>query len=143
MRNARVVVDTNILVSGIIKPSGLTGAVLRQLRDGNFTILYAPVLLDELVDVLNRPRICDKYRIAHEDIKTIVALVMLRGEGVTPDRKISVCRDPKDDMFLEIAVAGDADVIVSGDEDLLVLNPFEGIQIVAPRDFLHMLHDRA
>lgn len=139
----RAVIDTNIFVSGIIKPSGLTGDVLRQLRDGNFTLFYAPALLDELVDVLNRPRIRDKYGITHEDIKTIVALVMLRGESVTPDRTITVCRDPKDDMFLEIAVAGDADVIVSGDNDLLVLNPFENIPIISPRDFLDMLHDRA
>lgn len=136
----RVVIDTNILVSGVIRPSGLVGEVLHHLRNGTYTILYAQSTLDELVDVLNRPRIRDKYGVTHEDIKTVVALIMLRGESVIPSRQITVCRDPKDDQFLDVAVAGGADVIVSGDKDLLVLDPFEGIPIVAPRDFLQMLH---
>jgi predicted nucleic acid-binding protein len=59
--------------------------------------------------------------------------------AVVPNRRITVCRDPKDNKVLEGAVAGRADVIVSGDEDLLVLNPFEGIPIVGPAEFLAML----
>jgi len=50
--------------------------------------------------------------------------------------KISECRDPKDNKFLELAVAGDANCIVTGDKDLLVLNPFRGIKIISPSDFL-------
>lgn len=66
-------------------------------------------------------------------------LVEERGVEVTPTRAIRVCRDARDDMFLEAAVAGGADVIVSGDEDLLVLHPFEGIPIVRLGAFLAML----
>ena len=53
--------------------------------------------------------------------------------------RVFACRDPKDDKFLEVAISGQADVIVSGDEDLLTMNPFSGIPIITPRAFLHML----
>lgn len=135
----RAVVDTNILVRAVIKPSGSVGPVLLRLRHGDYTLLYAQSLLEELVDVLNRPRIRDKYQLTNQDIQTIVSLILLRGEAVVPQERIAACRDPKDDKFLEVAVAGEADVIVSGDEDLLVLHPFAGIPILPPADFLQML----
>jgi putative PIN family toxin of toxin-antitoxin system len=137
----RVVVDTNILISAVIKPTSAVGPVLIALRNGRYTILYAQPLLTELVDVINRPRIRNKYGLTDEDIRTVIALILLRGEAVVPQEKITACRDPKDDKFLEVAVAGDADLIVSGDDDLLVLNPFRDIAIVTPRAFLQMLTD--
>ena len=73
------------------------------------------------------------------DVQTVLALVLLRGEPVAPGRTIAICRDPKDDKYLELAAAGQADVIVTGDDDLLVLDPFEGIPIVGPAQFLAML----
>jgi uncharacterized protein len=135
----RAVVDTNILVRALIKPQGSVGPILLRLRHGEYTVLYTQALLEELVDVLNRPRIRRKYQLTGEDIETAVTLILLRGEAVMPERRIAACRDPKDDKFLEAAVAGQADVIVSGDEDLLVLHPFEGIPIIAPADFLRRL----
>jgi predicted nucleic acid-binding protein len=60
-----------------------------------------------------------------------------------PQEEITACRDPSDNKFLEVAVAGEADLIVSGDDDLLVLNPFREIPIVTPRAFLQMLADDA
>ena len=135
----RVVVDTNILVRALIKPQGTVGPVLLRLRQGEYTLLYALPLLEELVDVLKRPRIRKKYGLSEQDIQTAVSLILLQGEAVVPNERIIACRDPKDDKFLEMAVAGKADVIVSGDEDLLVLHPFAGIPIVSPATFLQML----
>lgn len=135
----RAVIDTNILVRALIMPHGSVGPVLQRLRQGDYTILYAPPLLAELVDVLNRPRIRTKYDLSDEDIKTVLSLILLRGETITPTRTITACRDPKDNKFLEVAVAGQADAIVSGDEDLLVLDPFEGIPIISPAEFLKLL----
>jgi len=134
----QVVVDTNILVRALIKPYGTVGPVLRRLRHGEYTLLYARSLLEELIDVLNRPRIRKKYRLTDQDIQTVVSVILLRGEAVVPDDRITACRDPKDNKFLEVAVAGEADV-VSGDQDLLVLHPFAGIPIVPPATFLQML----
>jgi putative PIN family toxin of toxin-antitoxin system len=135
----RAVVDTNVLVRALIKPHGTVGPVLLRLRHGEYTLLYAGSLLEELVDVLNRPRIREKYRLTDLDIQAVVSLILLRGEVVVPEGGITACRDPRDDKFLEVAVAGKADVIVSGDQDLLVLHPFAGIPILAPAAFLHML----
>ena len=135
----RVVVDTNILVRALIMPHGTVGPVLLRLRQGDYVLLYAQPLLEELVDVLNRPRIRQKYRLTDRDIETVIGFILLRGEAVVPQEQIAACRDPKDDKFLEVAVSGKADVIVSGDEDLLVLHPFAGIPILPPVAFLRML----
>ena len=67
-------------------------------------------------------------------------LILLRGEAVAPEERITACRNQKDDKFLEVAVAGGADVMVSGDQDLLVLDPFSGLPIVPPTCFLQMLN---
>jgi len=74
-----------------------------------------------------------------EDIATVLSLILLRGEPVVPARRIGVCRDPNDNMVLEAAVAGQVDAIVSGDEDLLTLSPFEGIPVLSPAAFLRRL----
>jgi len=135
----RAVVDTNILVRALIRPQGTVGPILLHLRRGDYTLLYSDAILEELVDVLNRPRIRDKYGLSEADIRTVIALILLRGEYVAPHITIHACRDPHDDKFLEVAVSGQADVIVSGDEDLRVLSPFRGIPVVSPREFLAML----
>jgi putative PIN family toxin of toxin-antitoxin system len=136
---SRAVIDTNILIRALIKPQGTVGPVLTRLRDGDYTLLYAEPLLDELVAKLALPRIRDKYHLTDEDVETVLALILLRGEPVLPQRRITACRDPKDNVVLEVAVAGEADYIVTGDNDLLVLHPFEGIPIVGPADFLKAL----
>jgi putative PIN family toxin of toxin-antitoxin system len=135
----RTVVDTNILIRAVIRPRGTVGPVLLRLRQGEYTLLYSRPLLEELIDVLNRPRIREKYRLNDLDIQTVVGLILLRGEAVAPTEQIAACRDPKDDKFLEVAVAGRADVIVSGDKDLLTMHPYAGIPIVPPSAFLRML----
>ena len=138
----RAVVDTNILIRAIIRPQGTVGPVVLRLRQAEYTLLYSQPCLEELVDVLDRPRIREKYRLTDQELQTVVGLILLRGEGVTPTERITACRDPKDDKFLELAVAGKADVIVSGDEDLRILDPFAGIPIVPPHVFLRMLDNQ-
>ena len=135
----RVVVDTGILVSGLIHPQGAPGEVLRTLRDGRFIPIYTTPMVVEIIDVLGRPFFREKYRIYPGDATTLVNLLRLRGELVVPQAAMNACRDPKDNKFLEAAIAGNADVIVSGDKDLLVLNSFEGISILRPAEFLAKL----
>ena len=135
----RAIIDTNILIRALIKPQGTVGPVLTRLRNGDYKLLYAEPLLDELVAKLALPRIRDKYHLADDDVETVLALILLRGEPVMPQRRITACRDPKDNIVLEVAVAGEADYIVTGDEDLLVLYPFGGIPIVGPAEFLKAL----
>jgi uncharacterized protein len=137
----RAVVDTNILVRAVIRPQGTVGPVLLRLRQGEYTLLYAWESLEELIDVLNRPRIRDKYYVTDQDIQTVVGLLLVREEDVTLVERVTACRDPKDDKFLEIAVAGEADVIVSGDQDLLALHSYASVPIVPPNAFLRMLDE--
>ena len=135
----RSVLDTGVLVSALIRRQGTTGEVLRLLRDGRFTAVYSTDLLVEIIDVLGRPALRAKYHIEPDDISALINLMRLRGELVTPTRKVTACRDPKNDKFLEAALAGGADCIVSGDADLLDLTPFEGIPILRPAEFLARL----
>lgn len=132
----RAVVDTNILIRALIKPRGTVGPILTQLAVGAYTVVYSQPLLDELVEKLALPRIRDKYGLDHQAIETTLALLALRGEWVRPTRVVKVCRDPNDNALLEAALAGSAEYIVSGDQDLLVLRRFETVRIVTPRVFL-------
>jgi putative PIN family toxin of toxin-antitoxin system len=135
----RAVLDTSILVRAVIKPMGTVGPVLDELVQRRYTALFCAVSLEELRDVLGRPRLRRRFPITDRDVQNLLHLIRRRGEEIEVTGALAVCRDPKDDVFLEMAVAGRADVVVSGDEDLLVLHPFRGIPIVGPKDFLAML----
>jgi putative PIN family toxin of toxin-antitoxin system len=135
----RAVVDTGVLVSALIRRHGTTGDVLNALRDGRFTVLYSTDTLVEVIEVLGRTPFRTKYHVEPDDILALVNLIRLRGELVTPTRRVMACRDPKDDKFLEVAVAGQADCLVTGDADLLDLTPFEGLPILRPAEFLARL----
>lgn len=135
----RAVVDTNIFIRAIILPKGTVGPVITRLRDNDYLLIYSPTLIDELLAKLALPRIREKYHLDDQALDNLLALIALRGELVTPTRKVKVCRDPKDNMFIEAALAGSADYIVTGDEDLLILKKFETVRFVTPRIFLEAL----
>ena len=135
----RAVLDTNILIRSILNPNGPTGRLLKELRAGRFRLVYSEPLLEEIADVLARPRFRDKYKVTADDISDILSLIVQEGEEVFPSASIAACRDPKDDKVLEAAFFGRADVIVTGDDDLFALDPFEGIQILGPAAFLARL----
>ena len=129
----RTVLDTNVLISALLFSNGPPGrAVFAALERG--TILISEETVDELNDVAARPKF-DRYLLASERRRFVRSLVG-RAEVVDVDRRVQECRDPKDDKFLSLALAGEASVIVSGDEDLLVLHPFRGIPVLTPRAFL-------
>jgi uncharacterized protein len=135
----RAVIDTNILIRSLIKPHGTVGPIIPRLRDGDYSLVYSAPLVDELVKKLSLPRIQVKYHVRLEEIEALVALIVLRGEKVMPTRQIKLCRDPKDDMFIEAALAGEASYVVTGDDDLLTLRKFETVRFVTPRTFLASL----
>ena len=115
----RVVVDTGVLVSGLLRQQGITGEILHALRNNRLSLIYTTAMILELIDVLGRDLFHTKYHINPEDITALINLVRLRGELVVPDRMIRVCRNHKDDKFLEAAIAGKVEAVASGDADLL------------------------
>lgn len=126
----RVVPDTNTLVSAEISTQGL---VRRQL-DRMF-IEHEVVLSDAILDELTRV-MSARFGYSNEDVSEVIARLTAAAEIVEPatfDRQI--CRDADDDAILGTAVAGDADCIVTGDNDLLVLERFEGVDIISPSEF--------
>ncbi len=136
----RAVVDTNILIRAAIRPQGTIGPIVRRLSERRYLLIISEMLFDELIEKLREPRIGRKYSLDEQAIKAFVEELAVSGELVAPTQEIQACRDKDDNHVLEAAVAGRADFIVTTDEDLLVLDPFEGIRIVRPHIFLATLN---
>jgi putative PIN family toxin of toxin-antitoxin system len=134
MTKLRFVIDTNILVSSILISSSKPDYALKKVRNiGN--ILLSETTFQELEEILYRPKF-DRYVSL---ITRIEFITKLKSESnlIKISEKITICRDPKDDKFLELAVNGQANFIITGDEDLLVLNPFRNIEIITVNEFLN------
>jgi len=128
-----VVFDTNVVVRALLFAGSTSGRAFRLVLETG-EVLVSVATLEELAQVLSRPRF-ERYVTAAEREEFIEALVE-RALLVEPSEVVRKCRDPKDDMFLELALAGKADFIVTGDEDLLVLHPFGQTEIVTVEHFL-------
>ena len=139
----RVVLDTNVFVSGLISPQGFPAAILKALRSGQFTLLSSPPVNEEIIEVLNRPRIRDRYGIG-DRIFDVSFILWEVAELVIHLPEVKVCSDPDDDKLLATAVGGKADYLVTVDVgDLLHLREYKGIAIVSPRDFVSRLKIRS
>jgi putative PIN family toxin of toxin-antitoxin system len=100
-------------------------------------ILLSFATLAELGEVLTRKRF--RRYVDEEDIRAFLAALTREAQWVDVDVQITACRDPKDNKFLELAASGRATHIITGDFDLLALNPFQGIEILPPHSFMELL----
>lgn len=133
MPEFRLVLDTNAWISRLLLPGSVTAqAVDRALALGQ--ALVSESTLDELSSVLARPKF-DPY-VSRSDRQEFIRQLAGIVEIVPVLRRIQACRDPKDDCFLELAVNGRASHVISGDKDLLVLDPFMQIRILTPAGFI-------
>jgi uncharacterized protein len=131
----RCVFDTNVLVSALLLPDSKPRHALdRALQEGKVLVSFA--VLAELHEVLSRKRF--RRYVNEVDVRSFLAALVRETQWVVADVQIQACRDPKDDKFLELAVSGQATHIVTGDADLLALNPFRGVKILAPHRFLEI-----
>jgi uncharacterized protein len=128
----RLVVDTNVFISAVLKADSLPFFVVRWI-DEHGGLLKSTATERELLSVLQRPGIA---ALTMPSFREGLTSLIARAEPVTIIERIAACRDQKDDKFLELAANGHADLIVTGDADLLVLNPFRGIPIVTPATFV-------
>ncbi|MGC8519732.1 MAG: putative toxin-antitoxin system toxin component, PIN family [Steroidobacteraceae bacterium] len=133
LETKRIVADTNCLVSRLLLPdSGPAKAVRKAVNECQ--LLVSDETLEELAEVLSRPKF-DRY-VSLEDRQEFIRVLNRIAERVIVTSPIKACRDPKDDKFLEVAINGEADLIVTGDQDLRVLHPFRGVEIISPREYL-------
>lgn len=133
-RKRRVVVDTNVWISGIVF-GGKPEQVLRSLLDGQAELIISEELITEL-----RQKIIQKFPDYLTSFQGIEASIRKDIRLVRLDVSLRpVSRDPDDDKFIETALSGRADIIISGDRDLLEIGAYEGISIVKPAEFLDIL----
>jgi putative PIN family toxin of toxin-antitoxin system len=127
----RLVVDTNIFISAALKDASWPAETIRWIAAYG-GLLKSAVTEQELLAVLQRPRIAPKIEPGFFDR---LRCMLAAAELVTIAEQVAACRDPDDDKFLELAVTGNADAIISGDADLLSLDTFRGIPIITAAAF--------
>ena len=134
MKAERVALDTNVLISAALQPNGSPRAVVEVIRAARGVLLFSDETFAELQTRLHRAKF-DKY-VSHNS--RAMFLVQLEGvaEWVSIIGAKLGCRDREDDKLLETALMGEADCIVTGDQDLQVMSPFHQIPILSPADFL-------
>ena len=127
----RIVLDTNVLISGIFF-SGPPSRILKAWRNQVFQLALSKEILDEYQRVAENL----SFKFPGVDISRIIDLITIHGQFVnTEDFDISICEDPDDNKFVECALAGKCKIIVSGDKHLLKLTGHKGITVLNPRDF--------
>jgi len=135
----RVVFDTVVVVRALINPAGRWGRLIFERGDSYITIV-SPEILREMLDVINRPKLLKRFAVTKDAPQMQILLSKLAGAVVVePSQRINICRDPKDDKFLECAVEGRANYIVSEDKDLLDVEEHAGVRIVSAMEFLELI----
>jgi uncharacterized protein len=136
----RVVADANILVSATITPTGVPGQFFHRWRLSQFNLLLSEPILEEYQRALGYPHIQRLHQLSDEGITALIGRFRRYSHLTSPPRRLSVVvADPSDDKYIECAVAGEADYLVSGDTYLLALHQYAGIHILSPRAFLAVL----
>jgi putative PIN family toxin of toxin-antitoxin system len=133
----RAVLDTNVLVSALISPSGASAQLLIELRSGGFELIVSPLLLAELREVLSRP----KFRRYVSEAEIDAYAELIRREGLVVDDPLPssepVGVDPDDEYLIDLARAGQVDAMVTGDVHLLDLR--DVLPVRTPREFIDSL----
>jgi putative PIN family toxin of toxin-antitoxin system len=139
----RVVFDTNIYVSSLLRKDGLPAQALAAWRAHRIQLVTSPAIMSELAATLRYTRIRRKYGVTDEEIGELIDLLVANAVVVdgTLDVSGSVPSDPDDEIVLACAVEGKADLIVTGDQHLLALSAFQDIPVVTVRDLLEQLAD--
>jgi hypothetical protein len=132
----RVIVDTNCWISFLI------GQRLQRLTDllsdEHIQLIICDELLDEIQDVTSRPKFTKYF--PPKEVDSLIEFLRLIGESINPHQTVQLCRDASDDYLLALAIEANADYLVTGDYDLLVLNAIEGCQIVNVETFERAIH---
>jgi uncharacterized protein len=134
----RIVLDINILVSASLKTSSAPSLIVRSVLSGQHEFVMSEEMMDKLDEVSRRPHL--RVRMTEADRQEYLGLIRSKATFFAPDKStIGQADDFEDDIVLGTAVAGEVDIIVTGDRGLLALHPFRGIAIVTARELLSLL----
>ena len=131
----RVVIDTNIWISYLI--GGLLQGLDEKILSNEVKVVVSEELLKELIEVSKRPKFNKIFTVKR--MKELLSLLDNYAIVVYPSEKVNICRDVKDNFLLDVGLEGKVDYLITGDEDLLALNPFRKIKIVRPKEFEEIL----
>jgi putative PIN family toxin of toxin-antitoxin system len=127
-----IVLDTNVIVSGILRPFSKAASILRLVADGTVQLAYDLRLLSEYRDVLSRP----KFNVAKENVEAFITQVEQEGLLVSVKPLEIHLPDPDDEPFLEVALAGKVEAIVTGNKRHFPRREYKGVKILSPAEFL-------
>lgn len=128
-----IVIDTNTFISAHLLPQSITRRAFNRAQEIGL-LVYSRETLSELVETFGRSKF-DKY-VTKDERNEVITNFELFGQLVEITSRVIVCRDPKDDKFLALAKDSRAEIIITGDKDLLALNPFDGVKIISATEFL-------
>ncbi|MCK4400902.1 putative toxin-antitoxin system toxin component, PIN family [bacterium] len=132
MRTTKVVIDTNVFVSAAVLKKA-SSVIMEMWKNDKFILLFSPDIFDEYFEVIARP----KFKQEERDIRELAKLLTERAVVVEPQIQLDVVKDdPDDNKFLECAMAGKADFIISGDHHLLSIKEYKQIKILTIAQFI-------
>lgn len=134
MNKLKFVIDVNVFISALLFPKSKPYLAVEKAQDLG-DILMSIEVWKELEEVTARPKF-NRYLDVEDRLKFLLDLSNTVSLVININQRINECRDPKDNKYLELAVSGKADYIITGDQDLLVLNPFREIKIITVDQFL-------
>lgn len=129
----RIVFDNNVLISAALLKNSLPFRAFENAVK-HHAVLRSHDTLHELSSILSKSKFDHYFKDNNSRITFVLAYIRAT-ENIEVNHRINIC-DPKDDMYLELALSGEAECVVTGDSDLLVLHPFENIQIITPKFFI-------
>jgi uncharacterized protein len=127
-----IVLDTNVLVSGLLSPFGPPGKIVRMVSSGEIRLLFDARILSEYRDVLQR----EKFRFDPKDVEVLLDFILKYGHMVSSSPLRNPLPDPDDEPFLEAALAGQAACLVTGNTSHYPGPGFQGVNILSPADFI-------
>ncbi len=139
----RVVVDTKVIISGLLLPTGKPHQMIELWRENKFILLQSNILLNEIYEVLKRDKL-KKYLVNNTTLPSIHSLLIKQSEIVKITKLLPIkIRDVKNEIVIATALSGNADYIITGDNDLLVLNKhpmLTNVAIVSVAEFLTIVN---
>lgn len=138
----RVVIDKNVLISAFLSRQGTSARILVLFETGIFEVVVSQPILDEYQAALGYERVRQRHGMTDEEIKQRIADLRTAALFVTPTVSVAVVSDPDDNMLFAAAIAGQADVVVSGDTAVQAVKEYQGIRVLPPALFLALLEQK-